>query len=142
MLIAQFPGNFVDIGFWSATEPVVGLLCCSLSTYSPLFKIVAKWLGHGTTTGQSSLLPSGTGSSRHPGKISDARIEPGRSRSHKNRGYARHFDEETLELTEYAGSNSAYGQHGRLESSNRRQKNPDKDTIQVRHDVSVSQDYR
>ena len=95
-----------------------------------------KWFGHVSGSDQSNLIPSGANSSRHAGKKDDAFVEA--SRPHRNRGYERHYNDDTVELREFAGSNSAYADHRLFDAESGSRKNPDKDNIHVRQDVSVS----
>lgn len=83
------PWNYPTIGLWSAGEPIVGLLCCSLPAYTPLLRrFLARFkIGWTHMSERSSRGKSNNPSSLLPGTV-------------RTKGYQRSTkDSDTFELT-------------------------------------------
>jgi len=85
----DFTWTHVSLGLWSAAEPIIGLLSCSLLTYGPLLTRLRRQFGLTTTdTGKSGSSNTFT---RQSGTLSTAA-------KRSNIGYSRHRDSDTFEL--------------------------------------------
>jgi hypothetical protein len=114
----------VDLGIWSAAEPVIGLLGCSLLTYGPFVNAFRQKVGLTVA-----------GSTENRSKAAFSKHDPREGRS--NLGYSRHRDSEAFELND-SKQNVMRPASAHCESTDTTDDLEfGKDSIYVRHDVTV-----
>ncbi|QKX54326.1 uncharacterized protein TRUGW13939_01412 [Talaromyces rugulosus] len=91
--------DFVDLGLWSAAEPVTGLLCCSLVTYGPFVKRIPRFFGGSSTQDTGTSLKSTTNATKTTITTKNNSIY-----GHNNAGYRRQRSSDEIELNNYAGN--------------------------------------
>ncbi|KAH8703286.1 hypothetical protein BGW36DRAFT_443399 [Talaromyces proteolyticus] len=84
--------SFVDLGLWSAAEPVTGLLCCSLVTYGPFVKRIPRWLGGSGQKTETSLKSATTTTKKNS------------TYGYNNAGYRRQRSSDEIQLNSFAAN--------------------------------------